>query len=75
MARTYRNLLGMNRCALRNPRTSNERKSLLSILQDNRFEEYNVSGVNRIHRRLKKCPTSYDDLVISGYKENYDEKI
>lgn len=65
----------MNRCALRNPRTSNERKSLLSILQDNRFEEYNVSGVNRIHRRLKKCPTSYDDLVISGYKENYDEKI
>jgi hypothetical protein len=52
MSRTYRNLEGMNRCALRNPRTSNERKSLIGLLQDINVEEYEISGLNHLHHRL-----------------------
>ena len=67
MSRTYRNLEGMNRCALRNPKTSNERKSLIGILQDNLEEDYYLSGVNHLHHRLSKVPTANYDKVISGY--------
>jgi len=69
MARTYRNLIGMNRCALRNPRTTNERKALMSLLQDIRTEDYEISGVNHLQRRLSRCPTTWDDLIVSGYRE------
>ena len=74
MARTYRNLKGMNRCALRNPKTTNERKTLIGLLQDNYVEEYQISGINRLHSRLANCVSSWDDIVISGYKE-MDYKI
>lgn len=69
MARTYRNLDGMNRCALRRPRTSNERKKLIAMIHDNQFEDYPISGLNHIHHRLSNCPTSWDDLIISGYRQ------
>lgn len=67
MSRTYRNLEGMNSCALRNPKTSNERKSLIGILQDYLEEDYNLSGINHLHHRLSKVPTSNYDKVVSGY--------
>jgi len=73
MSRTYRNLEGMNRCALRNPKTSNERKHLIGILQDNQYEDYQVSGLNHLHHRLSNCPTANYDKVISGsYQEDYN---
>jgi len=73
MSRTYRNLEGINNCAFRHPKTSNERKNLIGILQDNFIEEYKISGVNHLHHRLSKVPTSYDDKVISGYyQEDYN---
>jgi hypothetical protein len=72
MSRTYRNLDGMSRCALRHPKTSNERKSLIGLLQDNYVEEYEISGLNHIHHRLANCPTAWDDKVVSGYyQEDY----
>ena len=72
MSRTYRNLEGMNRCALRKPKTSNERKTLIGLLQDNYVEEYEISGLNHLHHRLSNCPTANYDRVISGYlQEDY----
>ena len=72
MSRTYRNLEGMNRCALRKPKTSNERKTLIGLIQDNYVEEYEISGLNHLHHRLSNCPTANYDRVISGYlQEDY----
>ncbi len=72
MARTYRNLNGINKGALRHPKTSNERKSLIGLLQDNFVEEYEISGLNHLHHRLANCPTAWDDKIISGYlQEDY----
>lgn len=69
MSRTYRNIQNINRCALRNPKTSNERKQLTAIIQDNQYEDYPISGMNHIHHRLSNCPTANDDQVVSGYLE------
>jgi hypothetical protein len=74
MSRTYRNLEGMNRCAFRNPKTSNERKNLIGLIQDNYVEEYEISGLNHLHHRLSKCPTAWDDKVVSAYYQQ-DFKI
>jgi hypothetical protein len=72
MARTYRDLEGMNRCALRHPKTSNERKNLIGILQDLQYEDYQISGLNHLHHRLSKVPTANYDKVVSGYyQEDY----
>ena len=72
MSRTFRNLEGMHHGALRHPRTSNERKTLIGILQDNYLEDYEISGVNHIHHRLANCPTAWNDKVVSGYyQEDY----
>jgi hypothetical protein len=72
MSRTYRNLEGINRCALRHPKTSNERKHLIGILQDNQYEDYQISGLNHLHHRLSNCPTANYDKVVSGYyQEDY----
>lgn len=67
MSRTYRNLQGINKCALRQPKTANERKTLIGILQDNQFEDYQISGLNHLHHRLSSCPTANYDKVVSGY--------
>lgn len=73
MSRTHRKLDGMNRCALRHPKTSNERRNLIGIIQDNMYEDYEISGLNHIHHRLSHCPTAWDDKVVSGYyQEDYN---
>lgn len=69
MSRTYRNLDGMNRCALRNPKTENERKQLDGFLQDVVTEDYPFSGVNHARKRLSTVPTAWDDKVVSGYEQ------
>ena len=62
----------MNRNALRNPKTENERKQLNGFLQDLEEEDYNFSGVNHARKRLCAVPTSWDDKVVSGYhQEDY----
>jgi hypothetical protein len=71
MSRTYRNLNDINKCVLRHPKTANERKNLIGLLQDNYVEEYEISGLNHLHHRLVNCPTAWDDKLISGYNENY----
>jgi sulfur relay (sulfurtransferase) complex TusBCD TusD component (DsrE family) len=70
MSRTYRNLEGINRCALRRPKTSNERKNIIGLIKDNCIEGYQISGLNHLHHRLANCPTAWDDKLISGYNEN-----
>jgi len=73
MSRTYRNLNGINHCALRHPKTANERKHLIGILQDNQYEDYSISGLNHIQHRLSNCPTANYDKVVSGYyQEDYN---
>jgi hypothetical protein len=73
MSRTYRKLEGMNRCALRHPKTSNERRNLIGILQDIYVEDYQISGLNHLHHRLSNCPTANYDKVVSGYyQEDYN---
>ena len=69
MSRTYRNLEGMNRCALKAPKTYNEIKSLSSLIVDDELKDYPLSKRNRLNSRLHNIPTSYDDVVISGYSE------
>ena len=69
MSRTFRNTEGMNKCALRNPKTANERKNIIGLLQDINVEEYEISGVNHLHHRLANCPTAWDDKVVSAYYE------
>lgn len=72
MSRTYRNLQGIHKYALRHPKTSNERKALLGLIQDNYVEDYQVSGLNHLHHRLSHCPTSWDDQVIGAfYQEDH----
>lgn len=72
MSRTYRNIENIGRCALRHPKTSNERKHLIGILQDNQYEDYQISGLNHLQHRLSHCPTAWDDKVVSGYyQEDY----
>jgi hypothetical protein len=67
MARTYRNLEGIHKCALRKPKTANERKHIIGLINDNYVEGYEISGLNHLHHRLANCPTAWDDQVISGY--------
>jgi hypothetical protein len=72
MSRTYRKLEGMNHCALRHPKTTNEIKNLVGILQDIQHEDYQISGINHLHHRLSKVPTAWDDKVIGAYyQEDY----
>jgi hypothetical protein len=69
MSRTYRKLNGMHPAALRYPHTFNEIRSLNGILNDDDFQEYEISKLNRIKSRQHLLPTCWDDVVISGYRE------
>ena len=72
MSRTYRNLNDISKGALRHPKTANERKNIIGLIQDNYVEEYEISGLNHLHHRLSNCPTAWDDKVVSGYyQEDY----
>lgn len=68
MARTHRKQF-YQKCALRKPKTSQERKQILAILDEVELQEYEISGVNHLHHRLSKLPHANDDIVISAYYE------
>jgi hypothetical protein len=57
---------------LRKPKTLNEMRQNIAILHDENIGEfeYSLSGKNRIHKR-KRLPTLWDDIHISGNKEDY----
>lgn len=51
---------------LRRPRTTNELRQVKCILHDLQNEDYMISGMNHLHRRLN-LPTYWDDKVCSSY--------
>jgi hypothetical protein len=72
MARTYRNLEGMHRGALRYPHTFNEIRQLDGILHEEDLEGLPISKLNHIKSRENHLPTAWDDKVVSGYfQEDY----
>lgn len=73
MSRTFRNLNGMHRYAIRFPKTENERKQLEGVLHDPELLEFPVSGLNHIKARESKLPSVWDDKIVSGYyQEDYE---
>lgn len=68
MSRTHRNQF-YSKCALRKPKTTQEIRQLYSLIEDTKFDEYELSGLNRMHHRISILPTHYDDIVISAYYE------
>jgi hypothetical protein len=74
MSRTNRNLEGMHKGALRFPHTFNEIRQLDGILQEEELKEYPLSGFNHLKAREHQLPTSWDDIVVSGYyQEDYQK--
>ena len=69
MSRTYRKAEKVNYRAYRRPRTFNERKQLEGLMFD---EEVELR--NRDKAKIVNLPTVYDDIVRSGYYEDYTWK-
>jgi hypothetical protein len=72
MSRTYRKN-SFNKCALRHPHTTNEKRQLDAILHNEDLSEVNLDKVNRIKSRCGhsgNLPTVYDDIVASSYYQN-----
>ncbi len=69
MSRTYRNAEKVNYKAYRRPKTFNERKQLEGLMFDNEVELR-----NRDKAKIVNLPTVYDDIVRSGYYEDYNWK-
>lgn len=69
MSRTYRNAKNAGFYPYRYPRTFNERKQLVGYLFD---EDVTIS--NRDKSKIHNLPTVYDDIVVSGYREDYTWK-
>lgn len=67
MSKTHRN--HSNHYVYRKPKTFNECKQLETLLHD---DEVQLS--NREKAKLNSLPTVYDDIVKSGYYEDYDWK-
>lgn len=73
MSRTYRNLDGMHQCAIRFPKTENERKQIDGILHDEDLMQYPVSKLNHLKARGHNLPSAWDDKVVSSYyQEDYN---
>lgn len=71
MSRTHRQT-SYNKCALRSPKTLNEKRQIDSFLTDDETVEFQISGMNRIKNR-RSIPTHHDDNVCSSYYEtDYD---
>lgn len=71
MSRTFRKN-SYNPGALRHPKTSNEIRQIRNLLADLNQEDYTISGINHLHRRLN-LPTHYDDIVASShYQSDYE---
>ena len=69
MSRTFRNLEGMHKGALRFPHTFNEIRQLDGILHEEDLEGLPVSGLNHMKSREHTLPTSWNDITISAYYE------
>jgi hypothetical protein len=69
MSRTNRNGTNADFYPYRYPRTFNERKQLNTLLHDDE-----VILRNRDKAKITNLPTVYDDIVISGYREDYTWK-
>jgi hypothetical protein len=69
MSRTNRNGTNADFYPYRYPRTFNERKQLNTLLYDDE-----VILRNRDKAKITNLPTVYDDIVISGYREDYTWK-
>ncbi len=67
MSRTNRNLEGMHNCAIRYPKTKNEKSQLDAILHDGELMEFPVSKINHLKSRENLLPSCWDDKVVSGY--------
>jgi hypothetical protein len=71
MSRTTRKV-SFNSCALRNPKTFNEKRQIDSIITDEDTMDYPISKMNRILSR-RSIPSHWDDEVCSSYYEtDYD---
>lgn len=71
MSRTFRKN-SYNPGKLRNPKTSQELRQIRNLLTDLKEEDYKVSGVNHLHRRLN-LPDYYSDIVASShYQSDYE---
>lgn len=65
MSRTFRKN-SFNDCALRSPRTFNEKRNIDAIVTDDDVMEFSVSKLNRIKNR-RSIPSHWDDIVTSSY--------
>jgi hypothetical protein len=73
MSRTYRKK-SFNKCALRNPKTFNEKKNIDFIITDKEVMEFGISGINRIKARRSSIPSHWDDIVTSShYETDYND--
>jgi hypothetical protein len=71
MSRTFRKK-SFNSCALRSPKTFNEKRNIDSIVTDSEMMEFNVSKLNRIKNR-RSIPSHRDDIVTSShYQTDYN---
>ena len=74
MSSTNRNVEHIHSGALRHPHTFNEIRQLDGILQEEELKEYPLSGFNHLKAREHQLPTSWDDIVVSGYYESDHQK-
>lgn len=64
MSRTKRTATPDGRM-FRKPRHANDERQLRQLLRDAYVEEYSVSKLNRIRKRLCDLPNAWDDTYIS----------
>lgn len=69
MSRTHRNGNKAGFYPYRYPKTFNEKKQLNTLLHDDE-----VALRNRDKAKIKNLPTVYNDIVVSGYYEDFSWK-
>lgn len=69
MSRTFRNGRKADFYPYRYPKTFNERKQLEGLMYEDEVEL-----TNREKSKIHSLPTVYDDIVSSGYREDYNWK-
>ena len=69
MSRTFRKGYASDFKAYRHPKTFNEIKQLTTLVYDDEVELR-----NRDRAKIHNLPTVYEDIVKSGFYEDYDWK-
>ena len=69
MARTHRNRPEWR--FFRRPSHLNEEAKLRQLLTDSWLEEIEISGRNRIHKRLANLPDAWEDLHVSSLEDKH----